>query len=162
MTFISSGPHFSGVTLTLYESEKKVKVLVTWPCQTFWNLMDCSLLGSSVQARGFSRQEYWSGLPFPSPGDLPNPGIGPWSPALKADSLLSEPPGKLITLYDLIFLLHEPLSWKPEEGQMCVLVCMCVCVCVWKLNSVFKHLIWASWTFLPIHLWELWTSHSCS
>jgi len=43
---------------------------------------------------GFSRQEYWSGLPFPSPGDLPNPGIGPRSPALQADSLLSEPPGK--------------------------------------------------------------------
>ena len=42
----------------------------------------------------FSRQEYWSGLPFPSPGDLPNPGIEPGSPALQADSLLSEPPGK--------------------------------------------------------------------
>ena len=40
----------------------------------------------------FSRQEYWSGLPFPSPGDLPNPGIEPGSPALQADSLLSEPP----------------------------------------------------------------------
>ena len=40
---------------------------------------------------GFSRQEYWSGLPFPSPGDLPNPGIKPWSPALQADALLSEP-----------------------------------------------------------------------
>ena len=36
---------------------------------------------------GFSRQEYWSGLPFPSPGDLPHPGIEPWSPALQADSL---------------------------------------------------------------------------
>ena len=44
---------------------------------------------------GFSRQEYWSGLPFPSPGDLPNPGIKPGSPALQADALLSEPPGKL-------------------------------------------------------------------
>ena len=43
---------------------------------------------------GLSRQEYWSGLPFPSPGDLPEPGIKPWSPALKADSLLMEPPGK--------------------------------------------------------------------
>ena len=45
---------------------------------------------------GFSRQEYWSGLPFPSPGDLPNPGIEPGSPALQADALPSEPPGKLI------------------------------------------------------------------
>ena len=40
---------------------------------------------------GFSRQEYWSGLPFPSPGDLPDPGIEPWSPALRADALTSEP-----------------------------------------------------------------------
>ena len=43
---------------------------------------------------GFSRQEYWSGLPFPSPGDLPNPGIEPRSPELQADALLPEPPGK--------------------------------------------------------------------
>ena len=43
---------------------------------------------------GFSRQEYWSGLPFPSPGDLPDPGIKPRSPALHADILTSEPPGK--------------------------------------------------------------------
>ena len=42
----------------------------------------------------FSRQEYWSGLPFPSPGDLPDPGIEPRSPALQADALPSEPPGK--------------------------------------------------------------------
>ena len=40
---------------------------------------------------GFSRQEYWSGLPFPSPGDLPNPGIKPGSPAWQADALSSEP-----------------------------------------------------------------------
>ena len=39
-------------------------------------------------SRGFSKQEYWSGLPFPSPGDLPNPGIEPESPALQADALL--------------------------------------------------------------------------
>ena len=42
----------------------------------------------------FSRQEYWSELPFPSPGDLPDPGIEPGSPGLHADSFLSEPPGK--------------------------------------------------------------------
>ena len=41
---------------------------------------------------GFFRQEYWSGLPFPSPRDLPNPGIEPKSPALEADTLTSEPP----------------------------------------------------------------------
>ena len=43
---------------------------------------------------GFSRQEYGSGLPFPSPGDLPNPGVEPMSPALQTDSLLIEPPWK--------------------------------------------------------------------
>ena len=46
---------------------------------------------------GFSREEYWSGLPFPSPGDLPNPGIEPGSPALEADALTSKPPGKPIS-----------------------------------------------------------------
>ena len=54
--------------------------------------MDCSPPGSSV--RGFSRQEYWSGLPFPSPGDLPKPWIEHSSPTLQADSLPTEPPGK--------------------------------------------------------------------
>ena len=55
---------------------------------------------------GFSRQEYWSGLPFPSPGDLPDPGIEPTSPTLQADALTSAPPGKpndsvlpLLTIY---------------------------------------------------------------
>ena len=48
----------------------------------------------ALLSMGFSRQEYWSGLPFPSPGDLPDPGIEPRSPALQADALTSEPPGK--------------------------------------------------------------------
>ena len=43
---------------------------------------------------GFSKQEYWNGLPFPSPGNLSDPGIEPTSAALQADSLPSEPPGK--------------------------------------------------------------------
>ena len=49
----------------------------------------------------FFRQEYWSGLPFPSPGDLPDPVIEPRSPALQADSLLSDLPGKplFVTLW---------------------------------------------------------------
>ena len=60
---------------------------------TLWDPMDCSLPGSSVRGE-FSRQEYWSGLPCLSPGDVPNPGIDPRSPALQADSLSAEPPGK--------------------------------------------------------------------
>ena len=46
---------------------------------------------------GFSRQQYWSGLPFPPPGDRPDPGTEPGPPALQADSLPSESPGKLVT-----------------------------------------------------------------
>ena len=48
---------------------------------------------------GFPRQEYWSGLSFPSPGDLPDSGIKPCCPAFQADSLLSEPPEKLRHIY---------------------------------------------------------------
>ena len=48
----------------------------------------------AMQSMGFSRPEHWSGWPFPSPGDLPNPGIEARSPALQADSLLAEPQGK--------------------------------------------------------------------
>ena len=55
---------------------------------------------------GFSRQEYWSGLPFPSPGDLPNPGIEPRSPALQADAVTSEPPGKPGGSYSKQWLLR--------------------------------------------------------
>ena len=47
----------------------------------------------ALQSMGFFRQEYWSGLPFPSPGDLPNPGIESVSPALQTDTLPSKPPG---------------------------------------------------------------------
>ena len=54
---------------------------------------------------GFSRQECWSGLPFLSPGDLPNPGIKPGSPTLQADALPSEAPGKLELLYVLVIPL---------------------------------------------------------
>ena len=58
----------------------------------FCDPMECSPPGSSVH--GILRQEYWSRVPFPSPGDLPNPGTEPGSPAVQADSLPSEPPGK--------------------------------------------------------------------
>jgi len=50
----------------------------------------------------FSRQEYWSRLSFPPPGDLPDPGIKPRSPALQADSLPSEPPGKPLSFLKLL------------------------------------------------------------
>ena len=61
----------------------------------------------SSLSMGFSRQEYWSGLPFPSPGNLPDPGIEPGSPALRADALTSEPPGTESSYY-----LAEAGGWE--------------------------------------------------
>ena len=58
--------------------------------------MDYSLPGSPV-SMGFPRQEYWKELPFPSPGDLPDPKIEPVSPALAGRLLTNEPPGKTFT-----------------------------------------------------------------
>ena len=76
------------------------KVLVAESCLTLCDPMDCSL--QAPLSMGFSRLEYWSGLPFPPPGYLPNPGIKPGSPALQADPLLPEPPGKPITALHLL------------------------------------------------------------
>ena len=93
----------------------------------------------------FSRQEYWSGVPFPTTGDLSNLGSEPWSPALQADSLPSEPPGRpqywthkhqkqyctcsrcslfaewilcenIFSVNKHILQYHVQLSWKPERG----------------------------------------------
>ena len=76
----------------MYESEKvKVKSLSRVPLfVTPW-----TVIYQTPPSMGFSRQEYWNGLPFPSPGDLPDPGTEPGSPALQADDLTSEPPGTL-------------------------------------------------------------------
>ena len=68
----------------------------SYSCLTLCDPMDCSLPGSSVYE--ISQQAYWSGLPFPSPGYLPDPGIEPWSPALEAGTLTSEPPGRAYLL----------------------------------------------------------------
>ena len=76
------------------------------------NLLSCVRLFATpwrvayqaLQSMGFSRQEYWSGLPFPSPGALPNPGIKPGSPALQTDALPSEPLGKPFNSLVLPFL----------------------------------------------------------
>ena len=77
-------------------------------CPTLCNPLDYILPGSSVH--GFFRQEYWSGLPFPPPGDLSNPGIkstSPVSPALQADSLPAEPWGKFPLVLKLNFLSKQ-------------------------------------------------------
>ena len=79
------------------ERRCKDKILLPFAqsCPTLCDPMDSSLPGSAVH--GIFGQEYWSGLPFPCPGDLPNPGIEPRSPALQTDTLPSEAPGKPYT-----------------------------------------------------------------
>ena len=68
----------------------EVKLLIcVWPFATLWTVAYYTPL-----SMGFSKQEYWSGSPFPSPEDLPDPGTEPRSPTLQADALPSEPSGK--------------------------------------------------------------------
>jgi len=86
-----AGGHYSFL-LVIGQKRKKVKLLSHVRLfATPW-----TVAYQAPPSMGFSRQEYWSGLPFPSPGDLPNPGIEPRSPAFQADALTSEPPGKVI------------------------------------------------------------------
>ena len=72
--------------------EKKMKVKSLSHVRLFGTLW--TVAHQAPPSMGFSRQEYWSRLPFPSTGDLPNPGVEPRSPALQADTLTSQPPGK--------------------------------------------------------------------
>ena len=74
-----------------------IRVIVVLVTQSYSALCDPTITvpHQPPLSMEFSRQEYWSGLPFPTPGDLSDPGIEPESPTLQADSLPSEPPGKL-------------------------------------------------------------------
>ena len=79
------------IQVLLLNNHMKVKVKLLSCVQLF--VTPWTVAYQAPLSMGFSRQVYWSGLPFPSPGDLPNPGIEPRSPALQADALPSEPPG---------------------------------------------------------------------
>ena len=74
--------------------------------------MDC-VAQQAPPSMEFSRQEYWSGLPFPSPGDLPDPGVEPGSSTLKADALPSEPPGKALLSH-----LRPTQRKEPNQDQL--------------------------------------------
>ena len=107
---------------------------------------------------GFSRQEYWSGLPFPSPGDLPNPGIEPWSPALQADAVPSEPQGKscvvqkctdtFIGVININLFSAEREKKENEIGFPIIKGFICICFYSFKIIS------WSIWgkrlTFIKI------------
>ena len=92
----------------------KVKVKSLSPVQLF--ATPWTIAYQAPPSMGFSGQEYWSGLPFPSPGDLPNSGIEPGSPAFQADALTSEPPGKPhVYLYMSIYMstpIYIGLPWR--------------------------------------------------
>ena len=134
--------------------------------------LSCSVMSDSLQPHGlqpsrllcpwgFSRQEYWSELPCPPPGDFPNPGIEPRSPALQADSLLPEPPGKpkntgvgSLSLLQGIFPTQEStrglLHCKWILYHLCLILCfslkfLLILLCVRKrVKAACQH-------FLPSH-----------
>ena len=91
---------------------------------------------------GFLRQYYWSGLPFPSPGNLPDPGIEPRSLTLRADSLPSEPPGKPSKVRSALRVEHSSnrfsvfMKWNTREFSLCL--------CVFSSLSLFPtpHPVW--------------------
>ena len=119
----------------IYKNESEV----AQSCLTLCNPMDSSLPGSAIM--GFSRQEYWSGLPFPSPGNLPNLGIEPGSPALQTDALPSEPLGKPKALINLIFLPTSAAS--PPHQPACT------------MSSIFLSLSLLLVYFLPQIIYSL-------
>ena len=106
---------------------------------------------------GFSRQEYWSGVPLPSPGDLPKPGIEPSSPAFQLDALTSEPPGKpYISLYLVKNHRINIRSEPPNANYYCWVIMMC-----WSKFSVYNKcttLISQTMVFpVVMYGYDLWT-----
>ena len=126
------------ILLTLVKAKMIVMYSDAQLCPSLWDSIDVAC--QAPLSMEFSRQEYWSGLPFPSPGDLPNPGIEPSSlvsPALQVDSLPLVPPGKppewLIncTLKFPHLVLSQWLWWKKpwlKEKQSSFPFCMLSCV----------------------------------
>ena len=84
------------------------RCLVTKLCPTLG--IQWTIAGQAPLSMGFSRQEYWTGLPFPSPGDLPDSGIKPRSPALQADSFPTELPGKPSVKIKTLSYKHQKFS----------------------------------------------------
>ena len=141
----------SGSWMCVFPSVKSILCLITQSCPTLCDPMDIAL--QAPLSMGFSRQEYWSRcVPCPPPGDLSNPGIEPRSPALQADSLLSEPPGKpkvwttrglnwgRVLSLPLDYAMDHVCRMEPVKAEVpriyesqcgCVCVCVCVCVCMY-------------------------------
>ena len=113
--------------------------------------MDCSLQASP--SMGFSRQEYWSGVPLPSPGDLPDPEIEPMSPMLQADALPSEPPEKLClrvlhkTKTKVIATMTSWLEVLVKKPHLCTSKLLAK-FCFFALLRLMSPLVAVSWELL--------------
>ena len=121
----------------IYPIESESENEVAQSCLTLCN--PWTVAHQAPPSMGFSRQEYWSGLPFPSPGDLPDPGIEPRSPTLQADALTSAPPGKPNISYFLLLILCRP--WPTVWDLLNVW---------WRLdinkkNVAVEHSVWRTW-----------------
>ena len=91
-TYVLTSSHLymtTGKTIDFHTLNESISYSDMWLFATTWTVAHQAPLSIA-----FPRQKYWSGLPFPSPGNLPSPGTEPRCPALQADSLWSEPPGK--------------------------------------------------------------------
>ena len=109
-------------------------------CVGLWNTMDCSLPGSCPW--GFSRQEYWSGLPCPAPGALPNPGIESRSPALQVDSSPAEPQGKPMVAETVKSLPEVWETWVPSlcrEGPLEKEMATHSSILAWRIPWTWDH-----------------------
>ena len=126
---LTSEPHQGRVFLGVCKFPNQIPDTYSSYCEVNWNLLSCvwlfvTLWTVACQAplsMGFSRQEYWSGLPFPSPGNLPGSGIKPRSPTLQADALTSEPPRKSDWLQRRTLTQHGAirLLWKYRIWSVC-------------------------------------------
>ena len=92
----------------------------------------------SLLSMGFSKQEYWSKLPFPSPGDLPQPGIEPRPPALQADSLPFEPPG-----------MHTPVPPTPRKKKKKPYIYIYICL---KKTAIKQKYLFIFSNFAPLYI----------
>ena len=115
---LASGLFYQLSHLGSFNPYPEVKVLVTQSCLTLCDSMDCSPPGFLSMA--FSRQEYWSVLPFPSPGDLPDQRIRLRSPALEEDSLPSEPTGNP---YPIHLQILSALLFNTSQIQLFFSLC---------------------------------------
>ena len=110
------------ITVTTKDNEQVKLLSHVWLFATPWTIAH-----QAPPSMEFSRQEYWSGLPFPSPGDLPDPGMEPGSPKLRADALSSEPLGNPIIKDNMSSNLTQLLTgnearkmtsyWKEWQNQ---------------------------------------------